>query len=514
MKTLFFLLLFLQGTHATLAFNQERPNLLVVLVVDQLRADQLINWEKDFTKTGFNRIRTEGAYAPFAEYPVLQNMTCPGHAMISTGSSPSANKIPLNEWYSESEKKIIPCSFDAKFEKSPKNLSGSTIGDQIRLRYPNSKIVSVALKDRSAIMLGGHSATASYWFDQRKNQWVTSDYYTNALSTLKSWVHPDTPKIGEKIIFSPLLLRGDATFKSEFEWGSPKSLAHPIALKQTFDFSKELLKKYKLGQRAELDVLLLSLSNHDIAGHAFGPDALESKEIMMLEDREISALFAFLKTHVIGGEKKTWLALTADHGVAPTVEVAKSIGLSAGRIDLKGKIADWNRDLKYRFHYCSDPWIVGTKSFHLYLNQACLNKNSVKANMLIAQMISRLRSVEGIETAALCDQVRVTPHVLPPEIEKRLKLSCVPGVSGQIIAIPKPFWYEQGPPATHMTHYSYDRTVPVVFWGQPFKAGVIQADVSVLDFSSTLLYALGILPTAQAEGKVLYEVFKSKPIPK
>jgi predicted AlkP superfamily pyrophosphatase or phosphodiesterase len=293
------------------------------------------------------------------------------------------------------------------------------------------------------------------------------------------------------------------------EWGTPQALFHPVALDQSFDFAKVLLKKYKLGQNNVVpDVLLLSLSNHDVGGHIFGPDAAESQEIMLYEDRKISEFLEFLQRHVSGGLEKVWIVLTADHGVAPLVETAKSLGLNSGRIELKTKISDWNNELKSKFDYCSEDWIIESKSFHLYLNQECLNKNVEKSYLVQKQIMTWINSIEGVETVVICDTNRVTLHFIPPDIEKRLKMSCVPGVSGQLIVVPKPFWYEQGPPATHMTHYAYDRTVPVVFWGKPFRPGVIQSDVSVLDISSTLLYGLGIFPTAQAEGKVLYQVFK------
>jgi arylsulfatase A-like enzyme len=231
---------------------------------------------------------------------------------------------------------------------------------------------------------------------------------------------------------------------------------------------------------------------------------------MIQEDKKISEFLSFLKGHVRGGYDKLWFTLTADHGVAPLVEYAQSLGLNSGRIDLKSRIADWNKELKSKFYYCSGDWIVSTKAFHIYLNQECLAKNAEKSLLVQAQIINWIRSLEGIENVAVCDIYRVTPHFLPPIIDKIVKPSCVPGVSGQLIVIPKPFWYEQGAPATHMTHYSYDRTVPVIFWGKPFKSGVIQDEVSVLDLASTLLYGLGIFPTAQAEGKVQFEVFKSK----
>lgn len=485
------------------------PQLIVILVVDQLRADQPLRYFNDFKETGLKKIFNQGSYLPFAEYPVLQNMTCPGHAMIATGSTPSSNKIPMNEWYDFTQKKIIPCGFDAQFGRSPKRLQGSTFGDEVRLRYPKSKVISLALKDRSAIMLGGHAATAAYWFDQEKNKWVSSDYYQNRLPHLIEWTHPKNPQNGDVLKFEPQLLAKELKFSETMTWGQSPSLAHPRALEQTFDFAKHLVTEYKLGQGSSPDILLISLSNHDIAGHLFGPDSAQSRETLALEDQAIGQFFNFLQTKIKGGLDKTWIALTADHGVAPIVEHAKQVGLSTGRIDIKSKIADWNQDLKKKFGLCRDPWIEATKSFHLFLNPECLSQLKPEAHSQMAlHLYQIITKTEGIETIVACDHQLTAQHIIAPNISKRQNLSCVPGVSGQIILVPKPFWYELGAPATHMTHYSYDRFVPVVIWGQPFKAQVVKQKASVLDLTPTLLYGLGILPTANNEGEVLYSIFK------
>lgn len=509
MNKIIFALVFMFSPLSTWSFKPASPKLIVVIVIDQLRADQPIRYFKDLKNNGIQKLLKEGSYIPFAEYPVLQNMTCPGHAMIATGSTPSANKIPMNEWYDFTQKKIIPCAFDQQFGRSPKQLQGSTLGDEIRLRYPQSKVVSLALKDRSAIMLGGHAATAAYWFDQEQNKWVSSDYYKNRLPNLLDWTHPNNPQKGDVLKFVPRLLAKQVAFTENMIWGQSPSLSHPRALEQTFDFAKHLVTEYKLGQGNTPDVLLISLSNHDIAGHLFGPDSPQSHETLALEDQAIGQFIKFIQTKIKGGLNKTWFALTADHGVAPIVEYATQIGLPSGRIDIKSKIVDWNLQLKKQFGLCREPWIESTKSFHLFLNQECLAQLKPESIDQLIQTIQHLTlSTEGLDTLVTCDHQIKNQLILALAIEKRLKVSCVPGVSGQIILIPKPFWYELGAPATHMTHYSYDRTVPVVVWGQNFKTQVIKQKISVLDLTPTLLYALGLLPTAGNEGEVIFSIFK------
>ena len=71
--------------------------------------------------------------------------------------------------------------------------------------------------------------------------------------------------------------------------------------------------------------------------------------------------------------------------------------------------------------------------------------------------------------------------------------------------IPKPFYQDRAGHATHMTGYSYDSTVPIVFAGPGFKAGVYASEARVIDIAPTLSFALGIIPPATCEGHVLAE---------
>ena len=64
------------------------PRLVVVLVVDQMRADYIDRYGFQWTR-GLKRLITEGAYYKQAYYPYLNTVTCVGHATLSTGAFPS-----------------------------------------------------------------------------------------------------------------------------------------------------------------------------------------------------------------------------------------------------------------------------------------------------------------------------------------------------------------------------------------------------------------------------------------
>ena len=53
---------------------------------------------------------------------------------------------------------------------SPVNALGFTVGDALKLKDPQSRVVGVSLKDRSAILMAGRRADAAYWYETAGGQ--------------------------------------------------------------------------------------------------------------------------------------------------------------------------------------------------------------------------------------------------------------------------------------------------------------------------------------------------------
>lgn len=170
------------------------PKLTVVIVVDQFRQDYLNRYSAFFGEKGFKWLQGSGANLVNARYGYATTYTGPGHAVISSGSYGNVNGIIGNKFYNMSSKRSETMFFDpnsslvgtdakASYKEddtSPKNFIGSTIGDQLRLNNPASKVVSVALKDRAAVMLAGRLGKA-YWYHSSTGGFVSSSFYTKNL---------------------------------------------------------------------------------------------------------------------------------------------------------------------------------------------------------------------------------------------------------------------------------------------------------------------------------------------
>jgi hypothetical protein len=176
-----------------------RPKLVLILVIDQFRYDYLVRFRQQFVEGGFNLLLNNGANFADCRYAYATTATGPGHATLLTGAYPNVHGIIGNDWYEPSLHRTVYCVEDlttklvsepdrasATPSFSPHYLIGSTLGDELRAATDfRSKVIAISLKDRAAVLMGGHSPSAVYWYDSGSGRFVTSTYY---MPTLPSWV--------------------------------------------------------------------------------------------------------------------------------------------------------------------------------------------------------------------------------------------------------------------------------------------------------------------------------------
>src|ERR1700734_1727251 len=91
----------------------QRPKLVVILVVDQMRADYVDRFGATW-HGGLHRLMTEGARFTNANYPYSNTVTCAGHSTISTGDFPSTHGMIANDWYQRETDSRVTCVSDPK----------------------------------------------------------------------------------------------------------------------------------------------------------------------------------------------------------------------------------------------------------------------------------------------------------------------------------------------------------------------------------------------------------------
>lgn len=509
----------------SLAQFQKKPKLIVVIVIDQFRADYLTRFASRYLPAqgkngnvgGFQYLMKSSAYFPAAKYEVLQNMTCPGHSMILTGSAPYRMGIPINEWYDRSKKKMRYCVQDDQDQFSPRSIIGDTVGDSLKNSGYPTRVFALALKDRAAIALGGHRADLSFWIDPN-GDWSTSSYYSKN-AEIPDWLKALNKTLqktrGQEIVWSVTkpgtgLTIGNGFTRKAVE-GSTDSLLMPFGAEITTDAALATVNNEKLGRGKATDILALSYSTHDLIGHKTGPNALEMEEITVAEDKALSRLLNGIKDSVPGGLREVVVVLTADHGVGPSPDYLKEVRMNTGRLVPKLILEEVNKRLREKFGKPknSDRWMVAEESLNFYFYPDAINAEGVERKKLEDEAKAYFSTLEGV--ARVFTKSDYDSNLLPPgEFERQIKKSYFPERSGDVVIIPKPFWVDGGSVATHLTGYSYDRNAPLVIAGPNIQAGVYATPADILDLAPTLSFITGTVPPAQSEGRILSEIFLAK----
>jgi predicted AlkP superfamily pyrophosphatase or phosphodiesterase len=504
--------------HAS-AYNGH-PKLVVIVVIDQFRGDYLERYRDQFVEGGFRLLLDRGAYFTDCNYDYANTRTAPGHATLLSGAYSSGHGIIANEWWDPQKKHMVTSVEDDTTHllgipgdvkgASPHNLLSSTLGDELKLATEGkSRVFGVALKDRAAILPGGYAADAAYWIDQRSGTWVTSTYYRNELpkwaadfnasnragkywdrewrdangATLRSTAHRKS-KDGSEAGFYEVV--GSTPFANDYE----------------LEFAKELVLYEQLGVSGTTDLLSVSLSANDILGHQVGPDSPEMAAMALVLDHELAEFFNFLGHQV--GLANVWIALSADHGVAPLPTVASKLHVPAKYLDAASVGAQINKALAARFAAGKATEFV--KSFDYpdaWLNEEAFSALKIKeedAERAVGEAMKQA-GLRGYFTRSQLAQGAA------PDTELGHKyLHSYSSVGGwYVLGVPAGGTVAGGAGTDHATPYTYDTHVPLAFYGLPFQPGTYRTHAEPVDLAATLASLLGINAPTHAMGRVLTE---------
>ena len=548
--------------------NHQRPHLTVVVSIDQFRADYLRRLtdlflpakQKDGKVGGFRYLMTQGAYFIDARYNHYPTYTGPGHAVILTGGYPYKTGIVANDWFDKALGAPVYCVDDARQKvvgaasgstakpMGPLNLRSTTLGDELKLATGGAaKVVTLSLKDRAAILLGGHAQDASIWYDDTGGRWISSTAYCKN-GKLPNWVEevngeaiPDkalgttwTPSVSPEAMartISPNL-----PLKNE-PYGMGRTFPHtvgkekirqnyraftltPAANAYIFATAKRAVLAEKLGQRGDTpDLLALNLATNDYAGHAFGPYSPEALDISVQTDRQIADFLNFLDKTVPGGLKEVVFTITADHGVVPVVENLQERDINAGRIPEADLATAVQESLSAAFG--GGTWVgkdADGKPVGGYVEpNIYLSETAIKAALASGKATSRAqieetaaRAVAALPGVYACyTRSQIMEGRLPrTEITSRVVNGFYPKVSGDLIVVSEALYYtDSGAPGpyitTHGSPYAYDTHVPILISGFGIKAGIHPEPVSPADIAPTLCTLLGIEFPSACDGVIL-----------
>jgi predicted AlkP superfamily pyrophosphatase or phosphodiesterase len=521
-----------QSTRPAAVPAAEKPRLVVLLSVDQMRGDYIDKYGHQWTK-GLHRMVTEGAWFRDANYPYYTTVTCAGHASIGTGTVPAVHGMIANSWADRNNSRIVSCT-DDESEKaisygptpnsvghSARNLMSPTLADEMRMQvWPPPHVVGISLKARSAINLTGHRTDVVVWLDEREGGWATSTAFAKApVPYLQEFFakHPMTAEIGrtwnrampkEQYLFAystanrrrtphattefPHVTKGrgdEAGGAITDAWeASPYSDAYLTAM------ASASLDALKLGRGPGTDFLAVSFSALDLTGHSYGPGSHEVQDVLFRLDEQIGVLLDKLDRDV--GRGRYVVGLSADHGVSPIPEALKAEGFDAGRIDNPGM----GRAIDAVLARELGPGAYRTRVLgnDVFLNDGIYLKLTQNPVAMEA-VLDTVRRTEGVRRVYRKEQLSATDP-----LTRQLFLSHYEGRSGDIKFLNRAYWITSASTSTHGTGNRYDTHVPVILFGFGIKKGEYLEPAAPIDLAPTLAFLTGVtLPDAM--GRVLTE---------
>lgn len=512
--------------------------LVLVIVVDQMRYDYLLRFAPLF-EGGLGRLYKEGAVFTRALYRHSSTETGPGHSVILTGKHGSHSGIVANSWYDPYLKADVNVVDDplrlpvggTGRAASPANMLGFTIGDTLKHEHPGSRVMTISIKDRSAVLLGGKLANAAYWYDGGTGHFMTSTYYADQLPQwLIQWnAKPyadsyaggkwerlkDDPALYEKyagrdavegewdrkdIVF-PHLVRGKI--------GTPDLYNEfrrlPFADTMILEAATVLFRENKLGLGKDPDLFAIGLSTTDYIGHTYGPDSQEIMDQLLRLDLSLAKLFAEVDATV--GMNRTLVVLSSDHGVMPLVEILKERGIDARRV-APAVIEEAVKNALAKRYPGADDLVASFYTPSVYLNEENIARRNIPLDQVEETVKTTLLNTGLIEVAYTRGDFAGGSRPNDPVFQLYRNAYFAPR-SPHVTAALKQYLFVDDYPGgtTHGSHYDYDRHVPIIFRGPGIKPGMYDTLCGPEDIAPTLAALLKLKFPKEEDSRLLSEMF-------
>lgn len=526
--------------------QQQKPQLVVGIVVDQMCYEYLYRYQERFAKNGFRKLMNQGTHCRNTQYNYVPTFTGPGHAAVYTGATPSDHGIVANEWFDRNTQSEVNCVGDPSVQTigssskegqcSPHRLVANTITDQLKLTDPQAKVISVSIKNRGAILPGGHLSDGSYWFDYSSGNMITSSFFKSELPT---WVNQfNAQQVPAKFMNQTWnTLYPLETYKASGPDNSPyehllagkTSPTFPYDLAQvqskkwdvftytpfanTFltDFALQALSAENLGKtKGHADFLAVSYSTPDIAGHAFGPYSVEIEDMYLRLDQEIARFISELEKKV--GKDNFVLFLTADHAVVPVPQYLVDHKLPGGYLfydALKDSIRAKSIE-KFGVNLLSE-----LDNNNVYLNWDLMKEKKIQKQDVEKEIAVLLRNWPGVKRVFTATELEngTSDDAWFDMVRKGYKHYH----AGDLIFLSEPGFLPKSKLSetthkgtSHGSAFNYDTHVPLIWYGKNVPKQEIFRRINITDITATLTHILQVQKPNATTGEPILELFQKK----
>jgi hypothetical protein len=460
-----------------------RPKLLILVLLEQFRAEALAAIQPQWSSGGFRKFFEKGAIFPNTLH-LASTFSSTGIATLATGAWPAQHGIVADLWYDRSSRLGVP--------PSDEHLLATTFAAQVTAERGRVAVVSL---DRShAGLFAGPSDSSLYWLDDEGRfatnnetpDWLTAFNVQRGAETARNakWMalgaRPDAPPLRTLT----------------YEAANPRDFlnlyrASPFAQTAQFDLAAEVIARERLGTGSAVDLLCIVAGSAGRLGYEVGGRSQLMQQLTLQLDRRLEAFFGQLaKTP---GEGNYNIALAAAHGAPPepSAESRERMAVHgeqlARAIDQALTASGAGRVERYVYPF-------------LYLNADGV-RDPEALRLAAARAAMQNPAVAGFYTAgSACSVQDVWAN--------RFRNSFHWPRSGDVMLSYRPEYVEsfgQNRGVSYGSLYNYDARVSMCFYGPQFRIGTFQQTVESVDLAPTLARAIGVAEPSSSVGRVLGE---------
>ncbi len=506
------------------------PKLIIAISVDQFSADLFAEYRSHYTG-GLARLAS-GVVFPAGYQSHGATETCPGHSTILTGNHPAHTGIIANNYFdlsvARSDKRVY-CAEDetvpdtssggGKYAASVNHLMVPTLGDLMKARDPKAQVVSVAGKDRAAIMMGGRKADELMWlFPGGLTSYrgttlsPVAQQASRAIAAAIAQARPamDLPADCASHDIAIPIDKGGTVGIGRFQRDGGdfrRFMASPESDGAVLAAGAALRAARKLGEGGTTDLLILGLSATDYVGHSTGTEGAEMCIQMHALDQQLGDFFARLDATGIDYA----VVLTADHGGHDLPERNRQNAWPAAeRVDAALDPEAMGKAVAEKLGL-PQPLLYGDGPFgDMYLSKAL---TPAQRKAALAELVARYRAHRQVEAVVTGEELANHPiSKRSPDVwtlMDKLRASYNAQRSGDFVVVLKPRVTPipesgLGYVATHGSVWDYDRRVPILFWRKGLTAFEQPNAVMTVDILPTLAALIDLpVDAAKIDGRCL-----------
>jgi arylsulfatase A-like enzyme len=283
----------------------------------------------------------------------------------------------------------------------------------------------------------------------------------------------------------------------------------PFANELLTDLAIEAISREQLGLDNKTDMLCISYSTPDIAGHAFGPYSLEMEDMYARLDRQLEKLLSHLESNY--GKDGFVVFLTADHAVVPVPQMLVDRKMPGGYLFLKERLSALKNDLIKKF---GADLIEAEENQNIYINQVRLDSLNLTKQVVADYIAEQIREWPEVKLAITRSSLLSGAETVDEwglMIQKGFDIER----SGEVIFVLQPGYLAKSidePKAhlgtSHGSAFNYDTHVPLLWYGANIPSQNCYRSIQIVDIAPTLIHLMNLQRTGAMTGTPILEILQ------